>query len=161
MANETTRRGGLAAIVGAIAAAAIVVFTPSNEGTVLKTYRDPAGVLTYCTGATEDAQWGRTYTREECLAQLDHDLTRHAAGIAQCVDMDKLTDGQKIAYVDFAFNVGVTAFCRSTVARKAKVGDMQGSCDALLMWDKAGGKVLPGLVKRRQAERTYCLGGKP
>ena len=186
MANENAQRGGLAAIIGGAAAATLFIFTPANEGTVLKTYRDPAGVLTYCTGATESAQWGRTYSRDECLAQLDRDLTRHAAGIAQCVDMSKLTDGQKIAYVDFAFNLGVTAFCRSSIASRAKAGDMLGSCNALLLYTTAKvnrpvldafGRpvmlpdgsvkmavqqtVLPGLVKRRNAERAYCLGQKP
>lgn len=158
--NNKHKAGGLAAIVGSSVAAILLIFTPTKEGTVLKTYRDPIGVLTYCTGATENAQWGKTYTMEECRAQLDYDLARHAEGISRCVNMDKLTDGQKIAYVDFSFNVGVSAFCGSTVARKANAGDLRGSCDALLMWDKAGGRVLPGLVLRRQQERAYCLGGK-
>lgn len=160
--NANARRaGGLTAIVGSVAAAALLILTPAKEGTKLTTYRDPVGVLTYCTGATENAQWGKSYTPEQCKAQLDYDLARHAEGISRCVNMEKLTDGQKIAYVDFAFNVGVTAFCGSTVARKANAGDLRGSCDALLMWDKAGGRVLPGLVLRRQQERAFCLGGEP
>ncbi|WP_290872053.1 lysozyme [Aquabacterium sp.] len=178
-------RRGLVAIVGAAAAAALYTLTPSMEGTVYKTYRDPAGILTYCTGATEDAAWGKTYTPAECKAQLDRDLARHAEGISKCVKFDKLTDGQRVAYVDFAYNVGVGAFCGSTIARKANAGDLAGSCDALLAWNKAKawrpvldkfgrtqkdaeGKViyawqfivLPGLARRRDIERDYCLGSR-
>ena len=84
---------GLAVLVGAAAAAALFAITPKFEGTVLRTYRDLGGVLTYCTGATENAMWGKTYTPEECRAQLDRDLTRHAEGISKCIDLGKLTDG--------------------------------------------------------------------
>lgn len=157
--NSPAQRRGLAAIVGAASAAALFVMTPSWEGRELKTYRDLGGVLTYCDGATENAIWGKTYTPAECNAQLDRDLERHAAGIAKCVPMERLTDGQKVAFVDAAYNIGVSAFCRSSMARKASAGDMRGSCDALLMWDKVGGKPVRGLTRRRQAEREICLKG--
>lgn len=150
---------GLAAIIGAAAAAALVVFTPPMEGRVYTTYKDFGnGVLTYCDGATENAIWGKTYTSAECNAQLDRDLARHAEGVMGCTTAP-LTDGQKVAYVDFAYNVGVAAYCGSTVARKANAGDLQGSCDALMMWNRAGGKVWPGLTRRRAAERDICLRG--
>jgi lysozyme len=163
MADQTSKPGrrGLAAIVGAAAVAALLVFTPAQEGRVLKTYRDIGGVLTYCDGATENAQAGRAYTPAECDAQLDRDLERHAAGIAKCVPMDRLTDGQRVAFVDAAFNIGVSAFCGSSMARKANVGDMAGACDALLLWNKAGGREVAGLTKRRQRERELCLRGLP
>lgn len=149
---------GLAAIVGCAAAACLYIVTPAQEGTVTRTYRDVGGVLTYCTGATENAQWGKTYTPEECRAQLDRDLARHAEGVMACTHAP-LTDGQKAAYVDFAFNVGVAAYCGSTVARKANAGDRAGSCDALLMWNKVNGVAVRGLTNRRQIERNICLKG--
>jgi lysozyme len=155
------RRAGLAGIVGAVAAGALLVLTPRFEDTKLTTYRDLGGVLTYCTGATENAQWGKTYTPEQCRAQLDRDLERHAAGIARCVPMDRLTDGQKVAFVDAAYNIGVSAFCGSSMARRAKAGDMAGACDALLMWNKVAGREVRGLTLRRQAERDICLRGLP
>ncbi|WP_323142702.1 lysozyme [Massilia phyllosphaerae] len=156
---KKTPRRGLIAIVGAGAAAALLAFTPVQEGRALKTYRDIGGVLTYCDGATENAQTGRIYTPTECDAQLDRDLERHAAGIARCVPMDRLTDGQKVAFVDAAFNIGVSAFCGSSMARKANAGDMVGACDALLLWNRAGGREVAGLTKRRQRERELCLKG--
>lgn len=155
----TRRAAGVAGIVGAVAAAVLLVFTPAQEGRVLKTYRDIGGVLTYCDGATENAQAGRVYTQAECDAQLDRDLERHAAGIARCVPMNRLTDGQKVAFVDVAFNIGVSAFCGSSMARKANAGDMVGACDALLLWNRAGGREVAGLTKRRQRERELCLKG--
>jgi lysozyme len=154
-----TPRRGLLAIVGAVAAAALLAFTPVQEGRVLKTYRDIGGVLTYCDGATENARAGKTYAPAECDAQLDRDLERHAAGIAKCVPMGRLTDGQKVAFIDAAFNIGVPAFCRSSMARRANAGDMIGACDALLMWNRAGGQEVAGLTKRRQRERDLCMKG--
>lgn len=159
--RSTTQRRGLVALVGAVAATALLSFTPAWEGTKLSTYRDMGGVLTYCTGATENAHWGKIYTPEQCRAQLDRDLERHAAGIARCVPMDRLTDGQKVAFVDAAYNIGVGAFCGSSMARRANAGDMAGACDALLMWNKVGGKEVRGLTRRRAAERELCLKGLP
>jgi len=156
-----TQRRGLVALVGAIAAAALFTFTPPFESTKLTTYRDIAGVLTYCTGATENAAWGRTYTPAQCRAQLDRDLERHAAGIATCIPLARLTDGQKVAFVDVAYNIGVSGFCGSSMARRTNAGDMVGACNALLMWNKVGGKEVRGLTRRRQAERELCLKGLP
>lgn len=151
----------LIAIVGAAAAAALMALVPAQEGTVLKTYRDLGGVLTYCTGATENAQWGKTYTRAECAAQLDSDLARHAEGISKCVQMDRLTDGQKVAFVDTAYNIGVGAFCGSSMAKYATAGDMPKACASLSLWVKVSGRTVQGLVNRRATARAFCEGRKP
>jgi lysozyme len=156
--NRIGKRG-LAAFVGGAAAASLLLFTPAQEGTKLTTYRDLGGVLTYCTGATENAQWGRTYTPAECAAQLDRDLERHAAGIARCIPLERLTDGQKVAFVDAAYNIGIASFCASSMARKTNAGDMVGACNALPMWNRVGGREVAGLTKRRQRERELCMKG--
>lgn len=158
--NRPAPRRGLAAIVGAAAAAGLLALTPQWEGTKLHTYKDIGGVLTYCTGATEDAAWGRSYTPAECKAQLDRDLARHAEGVVACVKAP-LTDGQKIAFVDTAYNTGVAAFCESSMARRANAGDVAGSCAALSLWDKVDGKPVKGLTRRRAAARAICEGWKP
>lgn len=169
---------GLAAIVGCAAAACLYVVTPAQEGRVLKTYRDVGAVLTYCDGATENAVWGKAYTPADCNAQLDRDLARHAEGMMACTHPPTpLTDGQKVAYTDFAYNVGVANYCGSTVARKANAGDVRGSCDALPVWScitvgegkgdkygvcaskKASHKFVQGLANRRAVERNICLKG--
>lgn len=150
-------RKSLAVLVGAVAAAGLMSLTPRFEGTVLKTYKDIGGVLTYCTGATENAIWGKTYTPAECAAQLDNDLATHAAGVMGCINVP-LTDGQKVAFVDVAYNIGVGAFCGSSMAKRANAGDMHGACDALLLWNKAAGREVAGLTRRRQIERDICEG---
>ena len=159
--SAPTQRRGLVALVGAVAATALLSFTPAFEGTELSTYRDMGGVLTYCNGAIENAAWGKTYTPAQCRAQLDRDLERHAAGIATCIPLARLTDGQKVAFVDVAYNIGVSGFCGSSMARCTNAGDMVGACNALLMWNKVGGKEVRGLTRRRQAERELCLKGLP
>lgn len=147
----------LVGVVGAVAAATLLVVVPKNEGTVYQTYRDIGGVLTYCDGATENAQWGKTYTPAECRAQLDKDLSRHAEGVMACVRVP-LTDGQKVAFVDTAYNIGVSAFCGSSMARRANAGDMAGACAALALWVNVNGKPVRGLVNRRALAREYCEG---
>lgn len=148
----------LAAIIGSVAAAGVLLLTPMWEGTKLNTYRDVGGVLTYCTGATEDAQWGRTYTPAQCRAQLDRDLASHAEGMMACVKVP-MNDGQKIAFTDISYNIGVAGFCGSSMARKTNAGDAVGGCNALLLWNKVQGREIRGLTLRRQAERDICLRG--
>lgn len=156
--TPTARKAGLASIVGAAACAVLLVFTPTNEGRELKTYRDLGGVLTYCDGATENAIWGKTYTPAECNAQLDRDLERHARGVDSCVPMAKLTVGQRVAFVDTAYNIGIKGFCGSSMARQANAGNVAASCAALHKWVYVQGKVVRGLQLRRQRAYEICMG---
>ena len=146
------------AIVGAGAAALAVPLVQHFEGTVFSTYRDPVGIITACTGHTgSELKMGQTYTREQCEEMLYKDLAKHADALS-CVRVP-LTDGQRAAFLSFAFNVGDDAFCRSTLVRKANVGDINGACAELSRWTYASGKQLPGLVRRRAAERQLCEQG--
>lgn len=156
---STWKMGGrLAAVVGVAAATGLMALTPKWEGTKLATYRDLGGVLTYCTGATENAQWGKTYTVDQCRQQLDKDLARHAEGVKACTPWDRLTNGQRVAFVDTAYNIGVQAFCGSSMARRSMAGDMKGACAALSLWVYVDGKVVRGLVNRRAEVRAICEG---
>lgn len=69
----------------------------------------------------------------------------------------KLTQGQFDALVSFAYNVGSRALSTSTLLKKLNDGDVQGAADEFLRWNKAGGKVLNGLTRRREAERALFL----
>lgn len=69
----------------------------------------------------------------------------------------KLTQGQFDALVSFAYNVGSRALSTSTLLRKLNDGDVMGAADEFLRWNKAGGKVLNGLTRRREAERAMFL----
>lgn len=146
------------AIVGAGAAALAVPLVQHYEGTVFSTYRDPVGIITACTGHTgPELKMGQTYTRQQCEEMLYKDLAKHADALS-CV-RTPLTDGQRAAFLSFAFNVGDDAFCRSTLVRKANAGDINGACAELSRWTYASGKQLPGLVRRRAAERQLCEQG--
>lgn len=154
--------------IGAALAAAIALagpFIAREEGTVLKGYRDPIGVVTACTGHTRTAQLGRSYSRAECEALLRQDVLEHAEAIAPCLPPQTPVPSQA-AFLSFAFNVGGPAFCGSTMARKLKAGDLAGACAQLSRWVYAGGRDCRdpanrcgGIVTRRARERALCEQG--
>lgn len=147
--------GRLIAKIGAVAAASAVSLVAYFEGYVPTVYRDPIGRLAVCYGHDDQTlKPGTTYTRAQCETMLADDLAKHAEAL-NCVKTP-MTDGQKAAFVSFAYNVGVQGFCGSTLVRKANAGDMAGACAELSRWVMAGGKKLPGLVNRRAAERELC-----
>ena len=153
-----TPRARLAAAVGATVVALVVPTVAYFEGTELKTYRDPVGIPTACTGHTgPEVKMGQTYTREQCDDLLATDLFKHDADIQRCISVP-LTPGQHAAFLSFAFNVGASKFCTSTLSRKLNAGDYAGACAELSRWVYAGGRKLTGLVKRRNAERALCEG---
>ena len=150
-----TERNKLAVKIGAGAVALCVPLVMYFEGTIQRVYRDPIGILTSCTGHTgPELRMGMVFTKQQCEQQLLADLLKHSEAL-DCIKV-VMTDGQKAAFLSFAFNVGEGAFCGSTLARKANAGDMRGACAELSRWTLAGGKEMPGLVKRRAAERKVC-----
>ena len=147
-------RAKVAAGAGAIAIATAAV--AAFEGLVTYTYPDVGGVPTYCYGETKDAEWGKTYTKEQCDQQLAGRLVEFNRGVNSCVTAE-LPDTRRAAFVSLAYNIGVGAFCKSTVVKRINAGDVAGSCDAILMWNKVNGIVWRGLTKRREQERELCL----
>ena len=152
-----TDRGKLVAKIGAGATALAVPLVMLYEGYVPWVHRDPIGRLAACYGHDDQTMTpGKRFTAAECQAMLDQDLLKHSEAL-DCIKTP-MTDGQKAAFLSFAFNVGNQAFCRSTLAKKANQGDLLGACAELSRWTLAGGKELPGLVRRRAAERAMCEG---
>jgi lysozyme len=148
----------LIAKIGASSVALVIPLVVYYEGVVLRTYADPINKITACTGHTgPELRMGQSYTKEQCETMLYGDLLKHADAL-NCIKTP-LADNQKAAFLSFAFNVGNGAFCKSTLARKANAGDLMGACAELSRWVMAGGRVLPGLVKRRAAERQLCEKG--
>lgn len=98
----------------------------------------------------------RVWSMEEIDALLAEDLARFTRGVVRLTN-GRLTDGQFGAFTSFAFNAGLGNLQRSTILMRHKRGDYEGAADAFMMWTKGGGRVLPGLVKRRQDERTLYL----
>lgn len=150
-------RQTLTATVGAGCCAVLLAFVPQFEGTVLRGYKDPIGIVTACTGHTKTAILGKPYTQAECEQLLIDDLLEHAAPVLNCAPVLKNNPYKLAASISFAFNVGVNAFCTSTYRKKLNALDPT-ACSELSRWTKAGGQVLPGLVKRRAIERAMCEG---
>lgn len=140
-------------------AAAGSLFVAGWEGMHLVAYRDKlaGGIPTVCAGETRGVKITDRYTEAECLAMLNDALQDFADGVRRCVDFDNMPASRQIAVVSVSYNIGVGAFCKSTMARKFNAGDIRGACDAFLMWTKAGGVEWRGLVRRRNAERELCL----
>jgi lysozyme len=129
----------------------------SSEGLRLKAYRDAVGVLTIGYGSTgAHVKPGMSITNAEADALLRKDLERFERGVAEMAG--EMTPGQFSALVSFAFNLGLQSLKESTLLRLHKEGDFVGAAQQFARWNKAGGKVLPGLVKRREAEAALYRG---
>jgi len=134
------------------------------EGLRQKAYFDPPGILTVCYGHTGGVDKTKTYTLDECKALLTKDMLYAVSAVDTC--RPGLPLPVLAAFSDAVFNMGPAIACdttKSTAARLLKAGDYRGACDQLPRWDKAsiaGVMVpLPGLTKRRAAERDLCLTG--
>lgn len=125
------------------------------EGLRTAAYRDPVGIPTICYGHTAGVRLGQGATREQCEALLGRELLQAHEQMLACVRVP-LSAGQRNAFTSLSYNIGAAAFCRSTLARKLNAGDPVGACAELDRWVHARGIRLPGLVRRRAAERALC-----
>lgn len=150
------------AIAGAATAAGIlaIAVVGEHEGLRLYAYRDVIGVWTACYGETKGIRPGMKFTKEQCDVMFLESLQRHERGMRACLNApDSLPEKTYVSFVSFTYNVGIGGFCKSSVARMANALQLRAACDALLRWNKAGGRVIKGLVKRRDKERRLCLQG--
>jgi lysozyme len=133
------------------------------EGFSAKPYKCPAGVWTIGYGSTRYAD-GRAVsgsdkhvTPAEADALMIATLGAYEQAVHDCITVD-LAQHEFDALVDFAYNAGAGSLRSSTLARKLNSGDRAGAAAEFGRWVNGGGKVLPGLVKRRAAERALFLG---
>lgn len=140
----------------AVSAAALVGIA-THEGYRDKAYKDAVGVPTVGYGETAGVRIGDRTTPERALVTLLSSANRHADAIRPCIHVP-LHQHEFDAYVSLAYNIGAGNFCRSTLVKKLNAKDYAGACEEIRRWNKAGGKVLPGLVKRREAEYRMCMG---
>ena len=144
-----------------------------HEGVRFKPYRCPARLWTVGVGhvlypdqgrlpldqrdafqlAPEDS---RTFSKDEVDGILSADLQRFEAGITKLFPV-VLAQGQFDALCSFAFNLGLGGVQRSTLRQKVFRGEIEAAADEFLKFTRGGGKILPGLVKRRQDERSLFL----
>ena len=154
--------------------AELIKLVKHHEGVRTRPYRCPALLWSVGVGHVIDpahiavkyeerknlpipAGWDRQLSMGEVDAILAQDLGRFERGVARLCPAAVNHQGQFDALVSFAFNVGLGNLQRSSIRMRYNRGDIEGAADAFLMWTKAAGRVLPGLVKRRQDERAMFL----
>jgi lysozyme len=127
------------------------------EGCKLMAYKDIVGVLTIGYGSTgAHVTPGLKISQVEADALLIKDLRRFEDGVEKLVTCE-LTGNQFSALVCFSFNVGLGSLKSSTMLKLVNSGDFKGAAEQFLRWNKAQGKVIAGLTRRRTAERDLFL----
>lgn len=126
----------------------------SFEGLELSAYKDSVGVVTIGYGHTKTAKMGQKITEAQAEALLKSDLEWAEKAVNKLAKTP--TQDQFDAMVSFVFNLGETNFSKSTLLKKHNAGDFKGAKAEFVRWNRAGGKVLKGLTRRREAEaRLY------
>lgn len=115
------------------------------------TYRCPANVLTIGYGCTEGIREGEVWTKQQAQDRFRAELAKRERAVDRLATVD-LNQNQFDALVSFSYNCGSAALGGSTLLKKLNAGDSEGAARAFAAWNKGGGKVLPGLVRRRAAE---------
>ena len=136
--------------------AAGVLCVGTFEGLRTAAYHDPVGIPTICFGETAGVKLGDSATPAECEWKLQARVLEFGNGVDRCVGKP-LPPARKAAYTSLAYNIGLPAFCKSTLVKKEKAGDARGACNELPRWNKARGIEWPGLTKRRALEKELCL----
>ncbi|ENX58808.1 MULTISPECIES: lysozyme [Acinetobacter] len=133
----------------------------SFEDLVLTAYDDGVGVWTIGFGTTVypngvKVKRGDTCTKAQAVSFFQHDLRRFEAAVNQAVNV-VINQNQFDALVSLTYNIGETALKESTLVKKLNAKDYAGAADQFPQWNKGGGKVMKGLVRRRAAERELFL----
>jgi len=131
-----------------------------SEGFVGRTYNDLAGFSTVGYGhkIVPPESFPSGVTEPQAEAILAKDVKKAESAIAQLVKVP-LTQGQFDALVDFCFNLGADRLAGSTLLAELNAGRYAAAGRQLLLWDHAGGKVVPGLKARREAELALWTSG--
>jgi lysozyme len=126
------------------------------EGCKLEAYRCPANILTIGIGHTRGVKEGNKITESQALDLLREDVRWVENAINKHVQV-RINQNQYDALCSFIFNCGEGAFSLSTLLRKLNTGDYEGAANEFSRWNKANGKELPGLTRRRAAEKALFL----
>ena len=129
----------------------------SFEGLRLKAYQDVVGVWTIGYGSTRGVKSGMVITEAEAERLLREDVHRFEQAVNSAVKVP-INDNQFSALVSFSYNVGAEALRISTLLKLLNQRDYSGAANQFPRWNKAGGRVLAGLTRRRNAERALFLG---
>ncbi|MEW9678711.1 lysozyme [Pseudomonas sp. TE50-2] len=127
------------------------------EGLRLQAYQDAVGVWTIGYGTTQGVTAGMSISKEQAERMLLKDVQRFEPEMRRLVTA-QLNQNQWDALISFTYNLGSANLKSSRLRRLLNTGDYAGAAEQFPRWNKAGGKVLPGLVRRRAAERDLFLG---
>lgn len=144
--------------IGALVASAMAIGTITQwEGFRSEAYVDMAGVPTIGYGSTKDVKIGDRIDEKGARMRLIFEA-RDIYGVAlnNCVKVP-LNQSEYDAYISLMYNIGSTAFCRSTLVKKLNQGDYTGACEQIKRWNKVKGKEIQGLTNRREAEYKLCI----
>lgn len=159
---DTKARSSAGVTVAAFLAVA-VPFVGGWEGMRNHAYLDIVNVPTICYGHTKGVQLGDYMTDAECEALFEAELIHYRDGLHEYftprTKAEFLTPERDTAYVSLAYNVGIRGAGRSTATRRLNAGWIAGGCEALTWWNRAGNRVVRGLVRRRGAEYDLCMQG--
>lgn len=142
----------------AVILSATVALAAGFEGLRQYAYYDPRpgdAILTVCYGSTTQVEKGKKYSLAECRERLEADMAEAIAIVEHC--HPNLPDNVLIAFSDAVYNIGPKVACNSTASKYLKAGNYEAACNELPKWNKSNGEVLPGLTRRREAERQICL----
>lgn len=133
----------------------------SFEGKRLNAYDDGVGVWTIGFGTIKypngvRVKKGDTCTEEQAEVYLKNDLVKFESAINRLVKVP-LNQNQFDALASFTYNLGETNLSSSTLLKKLNTKDYKGAADQFERWNKAGGKVMTGLTRRRKAEKELFL----
>lgn len=138
--------------------AAAATLAAGFEGLRQYAYYDPRpgdSILTVCYGSTTQVQKGKKYSLEECRERLESDMAEAVRIVERC--HPGLPDNVLIAFADAVYNIGPKVACNSTASKYLTQKQYTAACNELPKWNKSNGVVLPGLTRRREAEKTICL----
>jgi lysozyme len=127
------------------------------EGIKLNAYLCPANVWTIGYGTTRGVKAGQVISAAKAEELLREDVREFERGVTEAVKVP-LAQHQFDALVAFTYNVGLGAFRTSTLLRLLNKGEVAAAAGQFARWNKAGGKVLAGLTRRREAERKLFEG---
>ena len=158
------KRLALAALTLALGGSVGYNFISEHEGRRLSSYRDAVGVWTICDGHTRTAKPGQTTTHAICDHLLKEDTVAAERAVHRLLPPDMLmTWEQYLALVDFVFNLGESAFAKSTLRQYILAGRCEAAGGQFLRWNKGrvNGELveLRGLTKRRKQEAELWLSG--
>jgi lysozyme len=127
------------------------------EGCRLSTYIDQVGILTIGYGHTgPEIKFDMTISKEKADELLSEDLGKFERGVTNLLET-QINDNQFSALVSFSYNLGLNSLAKSTLLKYVNASEFEKASEEFLKWAHAGGKENPGLLRRREAEKTLFL----